>query len=121
MNVICAAALASVFAVDGALSDELVSVLMNGGEAVLQTPWAAVLVRALLAGVLLALLSYLWAALDVATARWVIGYMVGFLLAIGPFDYVVVSAPKLLFTFWLSGDVQYLHAGAEYHDLPRPS
>lgn len=108
MNLLGAAALASVFAVDGALPDQLASVLMSRGQAVLQTPWAAVPVRGLPAGILLALLSYLWAALDVATARWVIAYMVGFMLAIGPFDYVVVSAPRLLFTFWLGGDVQYL-------------
>jgi formate/nitrite transporter FocA (FNT family) len=108
MNLLGAAALTAAFAVEGALPAELAVVLARTGEDVAQTPWAAVLVRGLLAGILLALLSYLCAAVDVVKARLVIAYMVGFLLAIGPFDYVVVSGPRLLFTFLTEGDFRYV-------------
>jgi formate/nitrite transporter FocA (FNT family) len=107
MNLLGASALAAAFAVEGALPVELAAVLARTGEDVAQTPWAAVLVRGLLAGILLALLSYLCAAVDVVKARLVIAYMIGFLLAIGPFDYVVVSGPRLLFTSLTEGDLRY--------------
>lgn len=107
MNLLGASALAAAFAVEGALPVELAVVLARTGEDVAQTPWAAVLVRGLLAGILLALLSYLCAAVDVVKARLVIAYMIGFLLAIGPFDYVVVSGPQLLFTGLAEGDVRH--------------
>jgi formate/nitrite transporter FocA (FNT family) len=107
MNILGASALIFAFAVEGALPPEVAGALAATGERVAQTPWPAVLVRGLLAGILLALLSYLCAALEVVKARLVIAYMVGFLLAIGPFDYVVVSGPRLLFTSLTEGDVQY--------------
>jgi formate/nitrite transporter FocA (FNT family) len=107
MNLLGAAALTTAFAVEGALPAELAMVLARTGEDVAQTPWAAVLVRGLLAGILLALLSYLCAAVNTVKARLVIAYMVGVLLAIGPFDYVVVSGPRLLFAFLTEGDFRY--------------
>jgi formate/nitrite transporter FocA (FNT family) len=108
MNILGALALVFAFAVEGALPPEVAGALAATGERVAQTPWPAVLVRGLLAGILLALLSYLCAALEVVKARLVIAYMVGFLLAVGPFDYVVVSGPRLLFTSLTEGDVRYL-------------
>jgi formate/nitrite transporter FocA (FNT family) len=108
MNILGASALVFAFAVEGALPPEVAGALAATGERVAQTPWPAVLVRGLLAGILLALLSYLCAALEAGKARLVIAYMIGFLLAIGPFDYVVVSAPRLLFTSLTEGDVRYL-------------
>jgi formate/nitrite transporter FocA (FNT family) len=107
MNILGASALVFAFGVESALPPEVAGVLAATGERVAQTPWAAVLVRGLLAGILLALLSYLCSALEVVKARLVIAYMIGFLLAIGPFDYVVVSAPRLLFTSLTEGDVRY--------------
>jgi formate/nitrite transporter FocA (FNT family) len=108
MNILGASALVFAFAVEGALPPEVAGALAATGERVAQTPWPAVLVRGLLAGILLALLSYLCAALEAGKARLVIAYVIGFLLAIGPFDYVVVSAPRLLFTSLTEGDVRYL-------------
>jgi formate/nitrite transporter FocA (FNT family) len=60
-----------------------------------------------LARALLTLLSSMLAAADSTIARMVAAYMVGFLLAIGPFDHVVVSALHLLFGIWLSNEVGY--------------
>jgi formate/nitrite transporter FocA (FNT family) len=107
MNLLGASALVAAFVVEGALPVELAGVLARTGEEVAETPWAAVLVRGLLAGILLALLSYLCAAVDVVKARLVIAYMIGFLLAIGPFDYVVLSGPRLLFISLAEEDMRY--------------
>jgi formate/nitrite transporter FocA (FNT family) len=70
--------------------------------------WAATLARAVLAGALLTLLSYLLQAVDTVLARIAVAYMAGFLVALGPFDHVVVSALHLLFGVWLGGAVAYV-------------
>jgi formate-nitrite transporter family protein len=63
------------------------------------------LARAVLAGGLLTLLSYLLNAVETVQARITLALMVGFLVAIGPFDHVVVSALHLLFAVWSSDAV----------------
>ncbi len=63
--------------------------------------------RAVLAGALITLLSYMLNAVDSVTSRILVAYMVGFFLALGPFDHVVVSALHLLFGIWLDGAVGY--------------
>jgi formate/nitrite transporter FocA (FNT family) len=65
----------------------------------------ATLARAVLAGTLIALLSYMLNAVDTVVARILLAYLVGFLLALGPFDHVVVSALHLLFGVLTSGGV----------------
>lgn len=44
------------------------------------------------------------------SSRILVAYMVGFFLALGPFDHVVVSALHVLLGIWLNG-------GVTYHDL----
>jgi formate-nitrite transporter family protein len=50
-----------------------------------------------LAGALLTLLSYLLHAGDSTVARMAAAYLVGFFVAVGPFDHVIVNALHLLF------------------------
>ncbi|WP_277394612.1 formate/nitrite transporter family protein [Blastococcus litoris] len=50
-------------------------------------------------------------AVDTVTARILVTYMVGFFLALGPFDHVVVSALHLLFGIWLDGAAGYAALG----------
>lgn len=63
--------------------------------------------RAVLAGALITLLSYMLEAVDTVTARILVAYLVGFFLALGPFDHVVVSALHVIFGIWLSDAVTY--------------
>lgn len=65
------------------------------------------LARAVLAGALITLLSYMLEAVDTVTARILVAYLVGFFLALGPFDHVVVSGLHVIFGIWLSDAVTY--------------
>jgi formate/nitrite transporter FocA (FNT family) len=98
----------AVLAVEGALPPGASAVLAETGTLPLELPAAATIVRAILAGILVALLSYLLAAVEEATARLAIAGMAGFLLVIGPFDHAVVSVLQILFGAWTDGDVPYL-------------
>jgi formate/nitrite transporter FocA (FNT family) len=64
----------------------------------------ATFTRAVAAGTLLTLLSYLLHAVDTVGSRIVLAYLVGFFLALGPFDHVILSALHLLLGVWLDAE-----------------
>ncbi|MFW6720469.1 formate/nitrite transporter family protein [Streptomyces sp. MAR4 CNY-716] len=68
--------------------------------------------RGLAAGTLLTLLSYLLHAAESTGSRIILAYAVGFFLALGPFDHVVVSGLHLLFGAWLGTAVTYTDVGS---------
>ncbi len=80
-------------------------------EEIAAKPYAATLVRAIAAGALLTLLSYMLHACDSASSRIRITFIVGFFVAVGPFDHVVVSALHLLFGIWLDSSVTFADLG----------
>lgn len=80
---------------------------MNVAEEVIAKEWPATLARAVLAGALITLLSYVLNAVNSVTARILVAYMVGVFLALGPFDHVVVAALHVLFGVWLTDAVTY--------------
>lgn len=53
------------------------------------------------------LLSYMLHAVDSVRGRISESFMAGFLVAVGPFDHVVVSGLHVLFGIWLTGAVTY--------------
>jgi formate/nitrite transporter FocA (FNT family) len=65
-------------------------------EIVARGTWAA-LMSAIVGGALVALLSFMLAGADSVASRIIITYFVGFLLALGPFDHVVVTTLQLFF------------------------
>ncbi len=71
----------------------------------------ATFTRGIAAGTLLTLLSYLLHAVNSVGSRIALAYFVGFFLALGPFDHVVVSALHLLFGVWLGAPVGYGDVG----------
>lgn len=105
LNLVGGSVLVGVLTVEGALPGESVETLVTIAEELAGKGWAATLARAVLAGALITLLSYLLNATDSVTSRILLALMVGFLLALGPFDHVVVSALHLLFGIWLSDGV----------------
>jgi formate/nitrite transporter FocA (FNT family) len=107
LNLVGGAVLVAVLTVDGALPSAAVDSLVKVAEEIVAKSAAATLARAVLAGALLTLLSYLLHAVTSVTGRVLVAYMVGFLVALGPFDHVVVSALQLLFGVWLSDAVTY--------------
>ncbi|KGM09603.1 formate/nitrite transporter family protein [Cellulomonas carbonis] len=107
LNLVGGAVLLAVMLVEGALPAGSGAVLDRVAEEVAAKSPLATLARAVLAGALVALLSYLLNAVDSVAARVLVAYMVGVFLALGPFDHVVVSALHLLFGIWSSGVVGY--------------
>lgn len=107
LNLVGGAVKVGIFSVPGALptgaQEALAAVAADlAGKSTLTT-----FVRAVAAGTLLTLLSYLLNATSSAGSRIVLAYMVGFFLALGPFDHVVVSGLHLLFGLWVGGEVGY--------------
>jgi formate/nitrite transporter FocA (FNT family) len=108
LNLVGGALLVGLLTVEGALPQDAGRTLVHIAEEIVAKGWAATLVRAVLAGALITLLSYMLKAVDTVAARILVAYMVGFFLALGPFDHVVVSALHVLFGVWLSGTVGYV-------------
>lgn len=106
-NMIGGAVMAAVFSIDGTLSPEAHEALVKVAEDVAGKSSLATFARAIAAGTLLTLLSYLLNAVNSVGSRIAVAYLVGFFLALGPFDHVVVSALHLLFGVWLGGAVDY--------------
>ena len=106
-NLVGGGALLAVMTIEGALPAGSAHVLIELAEAVAAKSWAATLARAVLAGALITLLSYLLAACNSITSRILVAHMVGTFLALGPFDHVIVSALHIAFGIWLGGDVSY--------------
>jgi formate-nitrite transporter family protein len=106
-NLIGGAVLLGVLAVDGALPSGAHDALDHIAEEIADKAWMATMARAILAGALLTLLSYMLNAVDSVTSRILLAYAVGFFLALGPFDHVVVSSLHLLLGMWQEADVGY--------------
>lgn len=107
LNLIGGAVLVGVLAVEGALPAGSSEKLVTIAEEITAKSWPATLARAVLAGALITLLSYMLEATNTVAARVLVAYMVGFFLALGPFDHVIVSALHVLFGIWLSDAVGY--------------
>ena len=71
-----------------------------------KSEWATFF-RGVAAGALITLLSFLLHAGDGVGARAMLAYLVGILLALGPFDHVVVSALHLLMGQWFGAVVSF--------------
>lgn len=107
LNLVGGAILVALLTVEGALPEGTPDALVRVAEEITQKSVAATFVRAIAAGALLTLLSYMLHAVGTAGARISVAYLVGFFVAIGPFDHVVVSALHLLFGIWFGGAVTY--------------
>ena len=107
LNLVGGALLVAMLTVEGALPRDASDALVRIAEEIVHKGSAATLVRAVLAGALITLLSYMMKAVNTVAARILVAYMVGFFLALGPFDHVIVSALHILFGVWLSDTVAY--------------
>ena len=107
LNLIGGAVLVAITTVEGALPADAAGALVGVAEEVVAKEWTATLARAVLAGALITLLSYMLNGVDTVAARILVAYMVGVFLALGPFDHVVVSALHVLFGVWQSDAVTY--------------
>ncbi len=107
LNLAGGALLSLLLTVHGALPDGAPEALATVAEEITDKSASATFVRALAAGALLTLLSYMLHACDSTGSRIAVAYTVGFFVAVGPFDHVVVSALHLLFGVWFDAAVTY--------------
>ena len=107
LNLVGGAVMTAIFAVEGTLPAEAEKALAEVADEIAAKSGLATFTRGIAAGTLLTLLSYLLHAVGSAGSRMALAYLVGFFLALGPFDHVVVSALHLLFGVWLGDTVGY--------------
>ena len=101
LNLVGGAVLVAVMSVEGALPAGAPEALTRVAEEVVGKTDAATLARAVVAGALLTHLSYMLHAVSSVRGRISVAFMAGFLVAVGPFDHVVVNALHLMFGMWL--------------------
>jgi len=102
-----AVALAAFVAVEGAIPPAAAAALVTTAETVAGRQPAAAFGSAVIGGALVALLSFLLQAVDTAGARISLSFMVGFLLALGPFHHVVVTVVHVYVGMLFGGNVGY--------------
>lgn len=108
LNLIGGAVMAGISSVPGALPEGAPTALVEVAEEIAAKSAMATFARAIAAGALLTLLSYMLHGCETVSSRIKVTFMVGFFVAVGPFDHVVVSALHLLFGIWLGGPLTYV-------------
>lgn len=92
LNLVGGALLALATAVPGVLPERAGHSLSKVAEEIAARGALAGLMSAIVGGALVALLSFLLEAVNSVGSRIALAYLVGFLLAAGPFDHVIVTA-----------------------------
>ena len=111
-NLVGGCLLALVFAVEGALPTESVEILRTVAEDIVRRPPRSWFARGIVGGALVSLLSFLLAAVRGDGSRMAVTYAVGFLLALGPFDHVVVSVLHVVLGLLLGTPIELGALGA---------
>ena len=86
-----------VFTIEGTLPPGAVEVLRRTAEEIVHRPARAEFAKGIVGGALVSLLSFLLAAVDSVGSRMTLAYVVGVLLALGPFDHVIVTILHVFF------------------------
>lgn len=97
LNLVGGGLFAWILSVEGALPEGTPAALNRAAEEIATRENLAFFVKAIAGGALVTLLSFLLQAVNSVGSRILLAYMVGFLLALGPFDHVVVASLHILF------------------------
>ena len=111
LNLVGGVLLALPLAVPGVLPDTTGSALGKVAEEIAARGALAAFVSAIVGGALVALLSFLLQAVESIGGRIALAYFVGFLLAVGPFDHVIVTALHVLLGILFGAPVGYAALG----------
>ena len=109
LNLLGGAVLIFVASVGGTLPSGASDALNRIAEEIAHRPWLPTLTRAIIGGALVALLSFLVIASQETTSRIIVAYIVGVLLALGPFDHVIVSMLHVGFGLASTANVSWFH------------
>jgi len=93
-----------VLSVEGALPEGVAPLLVTIAERTVSRPAVVVFVRSVTGGALVALLSFLLLATEAVGERMTLAYVVGVLLALGPFDHVTVTVLHALFGVFIGDE-----------------
>ena len=96
-NLVGGGLFALVFSVEGVLPPGTADALVRFAEETMHLSAASWFADAIAGGALVSLLSFLLVAVEGSGSRLVMSYIVGFLLALGPFSHVVVTALHVFF------------------------
>ena len=110
LNLVGGAVMISVASVGGTLPSGASAALNRIAEEIAHRAWLPTLTRAIIGGALVALLSFLVLASRETTSRAMLAYATGVMLALGPFDHVVVSMLHVGFGLASTANVTLLHA-----------
>ncbi|WP_115865194.1 formate/nitrite transporter family protein [Halorussus litoreus] len=105
LNLVGGGLLVAVLSAEGALPSGAPHVLSRTAEEIVHRTAAAEFVKAITGGALVALLSFMLAAVDSVGSRIALAYVVGVLLTLGPFDHVIVTILHVLFGAFLGANV----------------
>ena len=97
LNLIGGALFALILSVDGALPSGTAGALEKIAEEIAGRGVLVGFVKAIAGGALVTLLSFMLQSVNSVGSRIAMAYMTGFLLSLGPFDHVVVSALYVFF------------------------
>lgn len=112
LNLVGGALLALVVAVPGVLPEGAAGALGHLAEDLAGRGAAAAFASAVVGGALVALLSFLLQAAGSVGGQIAMAFLVGFVLALGPFDHVVVTALHVFFGVLFGADVGWGDVGA---------
>lgn len=107
LNLAGGALMVLVTSVHGVLPEEAWTALRTVAREVAARGARAGFLSAIVGGALVALLSFMLQAADGVRSRITVAYFAGFLLAVGPFDHVVVTALHVLFGILLGEPIGY--------------
>lgn len=105
LNLVGGGLLVGVLCVDGVLPAGAEDVLITHAEDAAGRGGVTSFLKAVMGGVLITLFSFLAQAVNRVESRIWLALMVGFVLALGPFDHVIVTDLHLLFGLLLGGKV----------------
>ncbi len=109
LNLIGGALFIVIASVNGTLPHGAAEALNRIAEEIAHRPWLPTFTRAIIGGALVALLSYLVIASEETISRIVVAYVVGVLVALGPFDHVIVSMLHVGFGLLSTANVEPSH------------
>jgi len=107
VNLVGGVLFALVFTVGGVLPTGTAASLSAAAEDLERRGVATGFASAIVGGALVALLSFLFLGVNSVRGRISMAYIVGFLLALGPFDHVIVTALHVVFGIRFGADVRY--------------
>lgn len=96
-----------VLSVEGALPPGAVESLSTTAEELARRETVPRFANAIVGGALVSLLSFLLVAVNSVGSRLALAYIVGFLLALGPFDHVIVTVLHVLFGILFGAPIGY--------------